>query len=74
MVLDGTQLRIDRVGMSSGWDRRCYSGKHMCHGVNVQIVSDPMGRLSRAQRVVNAAHAAQHGPGERLSRNGNACD
>jgi hypothetical protein len=132
VVLDGTLLRIDRIGMSSGRDRRYYSGKHKCHGVNVQVISDPMGRLiwaspalpgarhdmgaarehgvidaltaagvqvvadngyrgagpgfdlpqrrrradadtgqrqrlSRAQRAVNAAHAAQRGPGERAN-------
>ncbi|MCO1660534.1 transposase family protein [Pseudonocardia humida] len=132
VVLDGTLLRIDRVGMASGHDRRFYSGKHKCHGVNVQVISDPAGRLiwaspalpgarhdmgaarehgiidalaaagvqviadngyrgtgpgfdlpqrrrradaetgqrrrlSKAQRAVNAAHAAQRGPGERAN-------
>lgn len=132
VILDGTLLRMDRVGMSSGHDRRFYSGKHKCHGVNVQVISDPMGRLiwaspalpgarhdmgaarehgiiealvaagvqvvvdngyrgagptfdlpqrrrradpetgqrrrlSRVQRAVNAAHAAQRGPGERAN-------
>jgi hypothetical protein len=28
VILDGTLLRIDRVGMGSGRDRRFYSGKH----------------------------------------------
>lgn len=45
VILDGTLLRIDRVGMSSGRDRPYYSGKHKCHGVNVQVVSDVAGRL-----------------------------
>jgi hypothetical protein len=132
VILDGTLLRIDRVAMSSGRDRRYYSGKHKCHGMNVQVISDPAGRLvwvspalpgarhdmgaarehgiidalaaagvqvvvdngyrgagpgfdlpqrrrradpdtgqrrrlSRAQRAVNAAHAAQRGPGERAN-------
>lgn len=44
-ILDGTLLRIDRVGMASGQDRPCYSGKHTCHGVNVQVLADPAGRL-----------------------------
>ena len=37
VILDGTLLRIDRVGMVSGRDRPYYSGKHKCHGVNVQV-------------------------------------
>jgi hypothetical protein len=45
VILDGTLLRIDRVGMGSGRDRPYYSGKHKCHGVNVQVISDPAGRL-----------------------------
>lgn len=45
VILDGTLLRIDRVGMASGRDRAFYSGKHQCHGVNVQVVADPAGRL-----------------------------
>jgi hypothetical protein len=129
-ILDGTLLAIDRVGMAAGRDRPFYSGKHKRHGVNVQVLTDPMGRLiwvsaalpgarhdmgaarehglidalvaaqvqvvadngyhgagptfdlpqkrrrpdpdtgryrrlSRAQKAVNAAHAAQRGPGER---------
>jgi hypothetical protein len=127
-ILDGTVLRIERVGMGSGRDRPYFSGKHKCHGVNVQVLTDPVGRLiwasaalpgschdmraarehgiidalrdagvkvivdhgyrgsgfetpqrrrpkdpetgerrrlSRNQRDVNSAHAAQRGPGER---------
>ena len=45
VTLDGTLLRIDRVGMSGGRDRPFYSGKHKCHGVNVQVIADPVGRL-----------------------------
>jgi hypothetical protein len=45
VILDGTLLRIDRVGMVSGRDRAFYSGKHKCHGVNVQVIADPVGRL-----------------------------
>ena len=44
VIVDGTLLRIDRVGMASGRDRPYYSGKHKCHGVNVQVVADPAGR------------------------------
>ncbi len=45
VILDGTLLRIDRVGMASGRDRAFYSGKHKCHGLNVQVIADPIGRL-----------------------------
>jgi hypothetical protein len=45
VILDGTLLRIDRVGMASGRDREFYSGKHKCHGVNVQVIADLVGRL-----------------------------
>ena len=45
VILDGTLLRIDRVGMTSGYDRAFYSGKHKAHGVNVQVLADPAGRL-----------------------------
>ena len=44
VILDGTLLRIDRVAMASGRDRAFYSGKHKCHGVNVQVIADPAGR------------------------------
>ena len=130
VILDGTLLAIDRVGMAGGRDRPYYSGKHKRHGVNVQVLADPAGRLiwasaalpgarhdmgaardhglidalqaagvgviadngyrgagfrvpqrrrprdretgqrrhlSRQQREVNAAHAAQRGPGERAN-------
>jgi DDE superfamily endonuclease/Helix-turn-helix of DDE superfamily endonuclease len=45
VILDGTLLRIDRVGMAGGHDRPYYSGKHKCHGLNVQVIADPAGRL-----------------------------
>src|SRR6476469_1021751 len=45
VTLDGTLLRIDRVGMASGYDRAFYSGKHKCHGVNVQVIPDPAGAI-----------------------------
>jgi hypothetical protein len=45
VILDGSLLRIDRVAMASGNDRPYYSGKHKCHGVNVQVIADPSGRL-----------------------------
>jgi hypothetical protein len=45
VILDGTLLGIDRVGMASGYDRASYSGKHKAHGLNVQVIADPAGRL-----------------------------
>ena len=45
VTLDGTLLRIDRVAMASGRDRAYYSGKAKAHGVNVQVIADPAGRL-----------------------------
>ena len=41
MILDGTLLAIDRIAA----DRPFYSGKHRMHGMNVQVVTDPFGRL-----------------------------
>jgi hypothetical protein len=45
VILDGTLLRIDRFGMASGHDRTFYSGKHKAHGLNVQVIAGPVGRL-----------------------------
>ena len=45
VILDGTLLPIDRVGMAGGRDRPYYSGKHKVHGLNVQVLADPAGRL-----------------------------
>ena len=45
VTLDGTLLRVDRVAMASGRDRAYYSGKAKAHGVNVQVIADPAGRL-----------------------------
>ncbi|WP_166025908.1 transposase family protein [Streptomyces chilikensis] len=41
VLLDGTLAECDRVGDS----RADYSHKHRRHGVNVQVVTDPVGRL-----------------------------
>jgi hypothetical protein len=60
VILDGTLLRIDRVGMSSGRDRPYYSGKHKQHGVNVQVIADPAGRLVWAS---DALPGARHDTG-----------
>jgi hypothetical protein len=40
-ILDGTLIPIDRVADQKPY----YSGKHKRHGVNVQVVADPAGRL-----------------------------
>ncbi len=45
VVLDGTLLRIDRVAMAAKGDRIYYSGEHKTHGLNVQTLADPAGRL-----------------------------
>jgi hypothetical protein len=40
-ILDGTLVPIDRVADQEPY----YSGKHRRHGVNVQVIADPAGRL-----------------------------
>ncbi|AGZ45508.1 IS5/IS1182 family transposase [Actinoplanes friuliensis] len=41
VILDGTLISIDRVAD----DKAYYSGKHRRHGMNIQVVADPAGRL-----------------------------
>jgi hypothetical protein len=41
VLLDGTLLPMDRIAA----DRPFYSGKHKKHGMNVQVIADPFGRL-----------------------------
>ncbi|MFB4420580.1 transposase family protein [Streptomyces sp. QL37] len=41
VLLDGTLAECDRVGD----DRADYSSKHKRHGVNVQVVTDPVGKI-----------------------------
>lgn len=41
MILDGTLLPIDRLAA----DRPYYSGKNKHHGMNVQVLTDPFGRV-----------------------------
>ena len=62
VMLDGTLLPIDRVAA----DRPFYSGKHKKHGMNVQVITDPMGRLLWASPALpGAVHdvraAREHG-------------
>jgi Helix-turn-helix of DDE superfamily endonuclease/DDE superfamily endonuclease len=40
-ILDGTLIPIDRVADQKPY----YCGKHRRHGVNVQVLADPAGRL-----------------------------
>ena len=66
VIVDGTLLRIDRVGMGSGRDRPYYSGKHKCHGMNVQVIADPAGRIVWASPALPGARhdmgaAREHG-------------
>ncbi|QCX82734.1 hypothetical protein C9F11_45900 (plasmid) [Streptomyces sp. YIM 121038] len=41
VILDGTLLPIDRIAADTPY----YSGKHKRHGMNVQVLTDPCGRL-----------------------------
>ncbi|RDL08049.1 DDE superfamily endonuclease [Streptomyces sp. HB202] len=41
VILDGTLLPIDRIAADAPY----YSGKHKRHGMNVQVLTDPLGRL-----------------------------
>jgi hypothetical protein len=64
-------LHIDRIGMGCGRDRPYFSGKHKCHGVNVQVIADPAGRLIWASPALPGARhdmgaAREHG--ERVER------
>nr|AHX39402.1 hypothetical protein wt6.25 [Streptomyces sp. WT6] len=50
-ILDGTLLPTDRIAA----DRCFYSGKHKKHGMNVQVLTDPFGRLLWASPAVPGA-------------------
>ncbi len=41
VILDGTLVRVDRNAI----DRHFYSGKHKCHGMNLQAIADARGNL-----------------------------
>ncbi|NEW71102.1 transposase family protein [Streptomyces rhizosphaericus] len=73
-LLDGTLLPIDRIAA----DRPFYSGKHKKHGMNVQVLADPSGRLLRASPVLpGAVHdvraAREHGIIATLAEAGVTC-
>ncbi len=62
MIVDGTVLPIDRIAA----DRPYYSGKKRHHGMNVQVLTDPFGRLLWASPALpGATHdltaAREHG-------------
>jgi hypothetical protein len=74
VILDGTLLPIDRTAA----DRPFYSGKHKKHGMNVQVITDPHGRLLWASPALpGAVHdikaARTHGIIEALSEAGVEC-
>lgn len=50
-ILDGTLIPIDRVADQKPY----YSGKHKRHGVNVQVIADPAGRLAWASPALPGA-------------------
>ncbi|WP_435137613.1 IS5 family transposase [Actinacidiphila sp. bgisy144] len=74
VLLDGTLLPIDRIAA----DRPFYSGKHKKHGMNVQVLADPSGRLLWASPALpGAVHdvraAREHGIIAALAKAGVAC-
>lgn len=74
VLLDGTLLPIDRVAA----DRPFYSGKHRRHGMNVQVIADPFGRLLWASPALpGAIHdvraAREHGIVRALDQAGITC-
>lgn len=74
LLLDGTLLPIDRIAA----DRPFYSGKHKKHGMNVQVIADPKGRLLWASpALAGAVHgvraAREHGIIEALAQAGINC-
>ncbi|SCD75094.1 Helix-turn-helix of DDE superfamily endonuclease [Streptomyces sp. TverLS-915] len=69
VLLDGTLLPIDRIAA----DRPFCLGKHKKHGMNVQVLADPFGRLLWASPVLpGAVHdvraAREHGIVDVLAR------
>ncbi|MEU3660111.1 IS5 family transposase [Streptomyces sp. NPDC032940] len=74
VILDGTLLPIDHIAA----DRPFYSGKHKKHGMNVQVIADPQGRLLWASpALAGAVHdvraAREHGVIEALAEAGITC-
>ncbi|MGH4036196.1 transposase family protein [Actinomycetota bacterium Odt1-20B] len=74
VILDGTLLPIDRIAADTPY----YSGKHKRHGMNVQVLADPFGRLLWASPALpGSTHdltaARQHGIIEALADVGLRC-
>ncbi|WP_138907390.1 transposase family protein [Streptomyces chryseus] len=74
VILDGTLLPIDRIAA----DTPFYSGKHKRHGMNVQVLTDPFGRLLWASPALpGATHdltaARSHGIVDALAAVGLKC-
>jgi hypothetical protein len=74
LILDGTLLPIDRIAT----DRPYYSGKHKRHGMNVQVLTDPFGRIVWVSPALpGSAHdltaARTHGLVEALAEAGAGC-
>lgn len=69
VLLDSTLLPVDRIAA----DRPFYSGKHKRHGMNVQVLTDPFGRLLwTSPALPGAVHdvraAREHGIIDALAR------
>ncbi|MFB8121916.1 transposase family protein [Streptomyces bacillaris] len=74
VILDGTLLPIDRIAADTPY----HSGKHKRYGMNVQVLTDPFGRLLRASPALpGSTHdltaARQHGIIEALAEAGLRC-
>ncbi|MFF8717680.1 transposase family protein [Streptomyces sp. NPDC015184] len=74
VILDGTLLPTDRIAADTPY----YSGKHKRHGMNVQVLTDPFGRLLRVSPALpGSTHdltaARQHGIIEALAAAGLKC-
>jgi hypothetical protein len=74
VILDGALLPIDRIAA----DRSFRSGKHRKHGMNVQVLADPAGRLLWASLALpGAVHdiraAREHGIISALAETGIRC-
>lgn len=74
VILDGTLLPIDGIAA----DRPYYSGEHKKHGMNVQVIADPHGKLlwvsSALPGAVHDIKAARtHGIIDALTEAGLAC-
>lgn len=74
VLLDGSLLPIDRIAADTPY----YSGKHKRHGMNVQVLTDPFGRLLWASPALpGSTHdltaARHHGIIEALAEAGLKC-